>query len=159
LKISKQPKKIEAYQKVRSIAHAKNSGVLASQGLMPALHKMAKTISETNALLVEVEDFGLRHRMENSLELNLFRMIQELITNIIKHAEATKATIQLTQHETSLNILVEDNGKGFAMHKIRNLDNGMGLRTIEKRVEHLGGNFTIDSNMGKGTSIIIDIPI
>ncbi len=149
----------EAYQKIRGMAHSKNSGVMANQGLLPAVKKMTKIISETNTLKVSVEDFGLGERMENSLELTIFRMIQELMANIIKHAEATKATIQFTQHEDNLNIIVEDNGKGFDMAAVRRTESGMGLGTIEKRIEHLEGSFTVDSVRGKGTSILIDIPV
>ncbi len=149
----------KAYQKIRGMAHAKNSGVMANQGLLPAVQKMARTISETNALQVTVEDFGLTDRMENSLELTLFRILQELVANIIKHAGATKASIQFTQHEDQLNIIVEDNGKGFEMGKVKTTANGMGLTTIEKRIEHLEGSFTVDSVPGKGTSILIDIPV
>jgi signal transduction histidine kinase len=149
----------EAYQKVRSMAHSKNSGVMSDQGLLPAIKKMAQVITETNALEVMVEDFGMGDRLENSLELNLFRMIQELVANTIKHAEATKVTIQLTQHEDNLNIIIEDNGKGFNRSKVTTNHTGMGLTTIEKRVEHLEGNFTVDSVLGKGTSILIDIPV
>ncbi|MFS4493718.1 sensor histidine kinase [Maribacter sp. 2308TA10-17] len=149
----------KAYQKIRGMAHAKNSGVMANHGLLPAVQKMARTINETNALEVTVEDFGLADRMENSLELTIFRILQELMANIIKHAEATKASIQFTQHEDKLNIIVEDNGKGFDMSNIARSSNGMGLVTIEKRIEHLEGTFTVDSIKEKGTSILIDIPI
>ncbi|WP_340157371.1 sensor histidine kinase [uncultured Maribacter sp.] len=149
----------EAYQKVRGIAHRKNSGVMSSQGLLPAVKKMAQVISETNALEVSVEDFGMGERMENSLELSLFRTIQELVANTIKHAEATKLNIQISQYEDNLNIIIEDNGKGFDRSNLDKSKTGMGLTNIEKRIEHLEGNFTIDSVLGKGTSIIIDIPV
>lgn len=149
----------QAYQKVRSMAHSKNSGVMSDQGLLPAIKKMAQVITQTNALEVAVEAFGMGDRLENSLELNLFRMVQELVANAIKHADASKVTIQLTQHEDNLNIIIEDNGKGFDRSKIETDKTGMGLTTIEKRVEHLEGNFTIDSILGKGTAILIDIPV
>ena len=149
----------KAYQKIRGMAHAKNSGVMANQGLLPAVQKMARTINETSALEVSVEDFGLADRMENSLELTIFRILQELITNIIKHAQASKASIQFTQHEDKLNIIVEDNGSGFDMSTAKRNSSGMGLGTIEKRIEHLEGSFTVDSVLGKGTSILIDIPV
>ncbi|WP_396636462.1 sensor histidine kinase [Maribacter sp. R77961] len=149
----------EAYQKVRSMAHSKNSGVMSNQGLLPAVKKMAQVITETNALEVSVEAFGMGERLENSLELSLFRMVQELVANAIKHAEASTVSIQLTQHEDNLNIIIEDNGKGFDRSKIDTGKTGMGLTTIEKRVEHLEGNFTVDSVLGKGTSILIDIPV
>ncbi len=149
----------EAYQKIRGMAHSKNSGVMSDQGLLSAIKKMAQTISETNALEVTVEDFGLGERMENSLELSIFRMVQELVANAIKHAEASKVNIQLTQHEDNLNIIVEDNRKGFDLSNRDKKKPGMGLTNIEKRVEHLEGNFTVDSVLGKGTSILIDIPV
>jgi len=149
----------EAYQKIRGMAHSKNSGVMSDQGLLPALTKMARTISGTKVLDVKVEAFGLGERMENSLELSIFRMVQELVANAIKHAEASKVTIQLTQHEDTLNIIVEDNGKGFSYSKNRKNNMGMGLVNIEKRVEHLEGNFTVDSVLGRGTSILIDMPV
>lgn len=149
----------QAYQKVRGMAHSKNSGVMSDQGLLPAIEQMARVISETNAITVTVEAFGMGERMENSLELSLFRMVQELVANALKHAEATKIGIQLTQHEDNLNIIIEDNGKGFDRSKVHVNNTGMGLTTIEKRVEHLAGNFTIDSVLGKGTSILIDIPV
>ncbi|WP_299362629.1 sensor histidine kinase [Winogradskyella sp.] len=149
----------EAYQKVRSVAHAKNSGVIAKQGLLKAVKNMADKVSASNKLNIEVTDHGLDQRLENSLELTLFRMIQELITNVVKHAEATEATIHLTNHEDSINIMVEDNGKGFNPSQITKTKKGMGISSIDKRVEHLDGKLTIESENNKGTTIIIDIPI
>ena len=149
----------QAYQKIRGMAHSKNSGVMSDQGLLAAIKTMARTISKTNALQVTVEDFGMGERMENSLELTLFRMIQELVANAIKHAEATQVDIHLTQHEDNLNIIVADNGKGFDRSKLGANAAGMGLTNVEKRIEHLEGSFTIDSVLGKGTSILIDIPV
>ena len=148
----------EAYQKVRSIAHAKNSGVIAKQGLLKAVQNMADKISIASNIDIEVKDYGLENRLENSLEITIFRIIQELITNIIKHSRATQATINLTNHNDSLNIMIEDNGIGFNTSKISK-NNGMGIHSIEKRVEHLEGEITIESQPNNGTTIIIDIPL
>ncbi|MGB5943663.1 MAG: sensor histidine kinase [Leeuwenhoekiella sp.] len=149
----------EAYQKIRGMSHTKNSGVMASQGLLPTVRKMAKVLSETNTITVNVEAFGMEERLENSLELTIFRIVQELMTNIIKHANATEAQIHLTQHPESLNIIVEDNGKGMPLENVATDQKGMGLTNIEKRIELLDGNFTIDSVAGKGTSVLIDVPV
>jgi signal transduction histidine kinase len=149
----------EAYQKVRSVAHAKNSGVIAKQGLLVAVQNMANKISAANQLQVQVVDHGLDNRLENSLELTLFRIIQELVTNVIKHAEATEVTIHLTNHEDFINIMVEDDGKGFNPQQITKTNAGMGISSIDKRVEHLEGKLTIESEKNKGTTIIIDIPL
>ena len=149
----------EAYEKVRTVAHAKNSGVIAKQGLLKAINEMADNISASNTIKIDVLDHGLENRLENSLELTIFRIIQELITNIIKHAEATEATIHITNHEDSLNIMVEDNGKGFNPSQITKTNKGMGISSIDKRVEHLDGSMTIESEITKGTTVIIDIPL
>ena len=102
--------------------------------------------------------FGLDNRLENYLEITVFRITQELIPNIIKHAEATKSTINLSLYEKNLNIIIEDNGLGFDANKI-NFKNGMGLSSIKTRIVHLKGTFSIDATLGKGSSILIDIPI
>jgi len=148
----------EAYLKVRSIAHAKNSGVIANQGLLRALQIMAEKISSANKIRIEVVHYGLDTPLENSLEIAVFRMIQELTTNILKHAYASQATINISRHDNTLNIIVEDNGNGFDINKI-NLQNGMGLHSIKTRVEHIKGELVVDSTPSKGTTIIVNVPI
>ncbi len=149
----------EAYQKVRTVAHAKNSGVIAKQGLLKAVEQMAEKVSALNKITINVLDHGLDDRLENSLELTIFRIIQELTTNIIKHANASEANIHITNHEDALNIMVEDNGIGFNPSQITKTKKGMGISSIDKRVEHLHGTMTIESEPNKGTTIIIDIPL
>ena len=148
----------EAYIKVRSIAHAKNSGVIANEGLLVAIRIMADKISSADKIKIEVIDFGLNKRLKNSLEITIFRIIQELITNVIKHAEAKNATINISLYDENLNIIIEDDGKGFDFKKV-NFKKGMGISSIKTRIEHLKGTFKIDSTLEKGSSIIIDIPI
>ncbi|MGJ8745040.1 ATP-binding protein [Polaribacter sp.] len=148
----------EAYLKVRSIAHAKNAGVIANQGLLVAVKMMAEKISSADKITIEVVHFGLNKRLENSLEISIFRIIQELITNIIKHADAKNATINLSLFDKNLNIIIEDDGKGFDIKKV-NLKNGMGISSIKTRVSHLKGSFKVDATFGKGSSIIINVPV
>jgi signal transduction histidine kinase len=148
----------EAYQKVRGIAHAGNVGVNAKDGLLPAVKKFASKVSISNELKIEVKEHGMDQRLENSLEITVFRMIQELIANVIKHAHATEVVISLTHYDQSINLMVEDNGIGFDISQIKPQET-MGLHSIQKRMESLGGSVTVDSIPQKGTSIIIDIPI
>ena len=148
----------EAYKEVRSMAHLKNSGVIAKKGLLPAIKNLAKNASSTGQLEIEVQDFGFNEKLDTSMEITIFRIIQELVTNIIKHSEASEASISITQHKDMLSIIVEDNGKGFNTRNI-NTKVGMGLTSIEKRIEHLEGTLEVDSTPNKGTSILIDIPI
>ena len=148
----------EAYLKVRRIAHAKNAGVIANQGLLVAVQMMAEKISSADKIKIDVIDFGLNKRIENTIEISVFRIIQELITNTIKHSEAKNATINIAAYDNNLNIIIEDNGKGFDIDKV-NLKDGMGISSIKTRIAHLKGNFTVDSTLGKGSSVIINIPI
>lgn len=149
----------EAYQKVRNLAHYKNLGVIGNEGLVPAVRSMADKMSILNLLDINVIPFGLKERLDNQLEVGIFRMIQELCTNIIKHASANQVNIYITQHNHSdINIIIEDNGIGFDANKLKS-NTGMGLKNIEKKVEQMGGSFTIDSIPGKGTTIIIDLPL
>jgi signal transduction histidine kinase len=148
----------EAYSKIRAIAHAKNSGLIAKQGLLVAVQEMAEKMAIANEISISVWDHGLDTRLENSMELSLFRVVQELLANIINHAAATEVNIHITNHGETLNILVEDNGRGFNAKEI-GASAGMGLKSIDKRITALNGDLNIESEQGKGTVVIIDIPI
>lgn len=148
----------EAYQKVRRMAHAKNAGVFANEGLIPAIKKLADKMAIPGKLNFDVIDFGFNERLENTVEIAIFRMIQELATNIIKHSEATEATMHLTHHENNINIIIEDNGVGLVESTLNKAD-GMGLSNIKAKIKQMDGSFQVDSTPGKGTTIIIDIPI
>ncbi|WP_435415281.1 ATP-binding protein [Polaribacter aestuariivivens] len=148
----------EAYLKVRSIAHAKNAGVIAKQGLLFAIKMMADKIAVADKINIDVIDFGLDKPLENSLEITTFRIIQELITNVLKHAEAKNITINISLYDNELQIIIEDDGKGFDANAIDS-KKGMGITSIETRISHLNGTFEIDSTLGKGTSVLINIPL
>src|SRR5690606_8400595 len=120
--------------------------------------KMAEKISIPGKLQIQVVPFGFTERLENTLEIAIFRMVQELATNIIKHSQATEASVHLTNHDDNINIIIEDNGVGFDSTKM-NTAEGMGLSTMKKKVEQPNGSFSIDSTPGKGTTIIIDLAV
>lgn len=147
----------ETYQQVRNYAHQRNAGLKTSEGLVPSIKNFASKVSVGNNLVVQVEDHDMEGHLENSVEITIFRIVQELITNVIKHAQASEIIVHLTSFEDHINIMVEDNGKGFDPSIIKDND-GMGLASIIKRVEHLGGNVDIDSQSGSGTTVILNIP-
>lgn len=149
----------EAYQKIRHIANAKHCGMLANQGLLKALQHMAKDISSTHRTKVSIYENDFNQRLENYMELSLFRIIQELLNNVIQHAKATEVDIHINGHDDTLNIMVEDNGRGFDASRITKSQTGIGLKSIDRRVENLEGKMIIESRMGVGTSVIIDLPI
>ena len=145
---------------VRNISHNLLSGVLAKFGLLPALKDLTDRINESGGIKLNL----LFHNVENALngeqELQVYRIIQELISNILKHSQAKEATIQLIRNdeEKMVNLVVEDDGKGFDPLK-PSLSGGIGLSNLKARVSKLNGQFHIDSGKGAGTSISINIPI
>ncbi len=150
----------ETYQKVRYMAHTNQVSVMEQHGLITSLKLLTNKLSEAKQLNVEFNHYGFDKKIKSSLELNIFRIIQELITNIIKHAKATKITIDINMFEDILTIIIEDNGIGFKVDKVLNNKNkGMGLQNLKSRVEREKGTFSIESKEGKGTAIIIEIPL
>ncbi len=148
----------EAVVEVRRIAHNMQSGVLKNFGLLNAVQDLAETITQTGKLEVTVSNFGMKDRLPDDMEGKLFKVIQELVGNVLKHANATKLGISLYKKEDLLNIIVEDNGVGFNVAAVSD-KGGMGLKNITFRISELGGKCHFDSNEKVGTSVIIDIPI
>lgn len=146
----------EACEAVRKIAHNMVSGTLTKFGLIPALKELKQKVEETKMLQIELLAHGLDNRLDNTTEIQLYRIIQELLNNILKHANATEVTIQLLKRETDLNIMVSDNGVGF---DVTNKEyEGMGLKSIKARVAEMNGQVLIDSSKGNGATITIEIP-
>lgn len=148
----------EACEEVRKIAYNIQSSVLAKFGLLAELNKLAETISASKQLKVQVNAHGLDNRLENTIEVKIYRMIQELVSNVLKHADSSELTIQLNKHDKHLNIIVEDNGKGFDVQEVTQ-KSGMGLKNVESRIYGLGGTLNLDSSIGHGTTVSIDLTL
>lgn len=146
----------ETYDDVRKIAHSKSAGVLIRKGLVPAVESMAMKISETQKIESQVIGTGLEDRLENSVEIGVFRTIQELLSNAVKHSDASEVVVQITQHDDILNIIVEDDGLGFDP---KNIEWGLGYTNIQNRMDNLSGELTIDSSPGNGTTVILNVPV
>jgi len=144
----------ETYSEVRKIAHNKNTGALINKGLIPSMHVIAHQISSAGKLQVQVININVNQRVQNNIEIQVFRIIQELLTNIIKHADASEATIQFSEDNKVLNVMIEDNGKGF---NIDQTNYGFGLSNIEKRLKNINGDIVIDSTENYGTTVILNI--
>lgn len=148
-----------ASQEVRKIAHDMYSGILRNFGLVAAVEDMLNAIQKTGALDVNLIVTGFdKERLEASLEVTIYRVIQELVGNVLKHAEATELEIQLFRRKDGVNLVVEDDGRGFEPDNLGEKV-GMGLKSIESRVKSFNGELNIDSRISKGTIILIDIPI
>ena len=147
----------KACEEVRKISHEIHSGILSKFGLIAALEDLVETINNSKQIHVELNTHGISDRLNNDLQINVYRIIQELMNNILKHANASEVSIQLIQFENNLTIMVEDNGKGFKYNKENS--SGMGLKNIQSRVDKLNGEIDFDSTLGKGTTTTLNLPL
>lgn len=147
----------ETCVEVRRISHNLSTGMVSKMGLIAALRQLVATISSTGKFKIELNHDGDDLDVGGDTEVHLYRIIQEIISNAIKHSGADHISIQVTKHEKELNVIVEDDGKGFDLKQVKKDQKGIGLLNLESRVKHLGGELVIDSKKGRGTAIIIDI--
>ena len=140
---------------VRRTSHNLMPEILLENGLGRALQRYCANISN-DALQLSFLSVGVLQRQPAHFELALYRIAQELINNIVRHAGASQALVQLSQNGNVLALAVEDNGRGFATHA---LGGGTGLASITKRVEALNGQIEISSAMDKGTQVYIEFEL
>lgn len=145
-----------AVGEVRRISHDMEHGTLASFGLAAALEDLRDALDVPGRLRVELNTFGLDSRLEKRLEIAAYRMVQEAVSNALKHAKPGRLDIQVTRSPAYLNILVEDDGTGFDTEQAAP---GMGLSNLRARAAELGGTVDLDSRPGRGTTVVIDLPL
>lgn len=147
----------ESYQEVRKISHDLHSGVISRFGLVSAINDLRDSIQESSDLKIEFVHFNMEERLSLEIEVELFRIIQELLNNVLKHAEASEVSINLTRNMKNLSIIFEDNGKGFDLNQLNN--SGLGIQSVESRVQTLGGELKIDSALNRGSTFIVQLEI
>lgn len=148
----------DSVKEVRAVSHNMMPNTLIKLGLASAVREFITKLGNAPTLKVDLEIVGLDTRLENQVETVLYRVIQEIVNNIIKHAKASQISMQLIRHETELNIMIEDNGVGFDTKQLDNFE-GIGLKGIQTRIEFLNGSVHFDSSVGRGTTVIIDVPL
>lgn len=145
-------------QEMRRVAHNLMPEALFKFGLDATLREYCAGIANSGVLNIRYQSFGLESESpDQSISVSVYRIIQELINNIIKHAGARFAMVQLSKSGNLLLIDVEDDGKGFSPDGA-DQSRGMGWSNIRKRLEYLKGELNIHSGAGQGTSIHIEIP-
>jgi two-component system, NarL family, sensor kinase len=145
----------ESISEMRRVAHNMMPEALMKLGLQQALQDYCEGLSASQPFKINGEFYGLEKRMESSVEIVVYRIVQELLNNAVKHSGATTILAQVIRHDNNLSITVEDNGKGFNTVQA-DLAKGAGLKNIQSRVDYLKGQLDIKSTPGKGTSVHID---
>jgi len=139
----------QAVEETRTIAHNLVSGILSKFGLFVALRDLKNTIEGAGDVRVDLHIEAAEERFHSDFEINVYRIVQEVFSNALKHADPTVLTAHFTQNKTEILLIVSDDGRGFDPEEATL---GMGLKNIRSRVLKLGGTFQLDSKKGQGTS-------
>jgi signal transduction histidine kinase len=143
-------------QELRRIARNMMPETLRKFGLKTALKDLCGSLAHGN-LQIQFQSIGLSADIQPPVQLTIYRIVQELITNAIKHAEATEVLVQCLQSGNTVHITVEDNGKGFDVTTVQG--NGVGLANVRNRVEYLRGKLDIVSESKIGTTVTVEIHV
>ncbi|MFD0795370.1 ATP-binding protein [Mucilaginibacter litoreus] len=143
----------DAIKEMRRISHELTPAILEVSGLREAIMDVCRQFSPK--LEMDCKLIGFTSRIDKQLELAVYRIVQELVMNIIKHAKASKAVVLVEVFKKNVSIIVRDNGIGFSK-KIKN--EGIGLKTIQNKVNLLNGSFKLESNSGEDSVVTISIP-
>jgi len=148
---------VATLQDVRRLAVQLRPKALDDFGLVPALERLAETFSESSGISVELEARLGDERMPSDVETTVYRIVQEALTNIVKHAEATSVSILLVRRDTSIAAVVEDNGRGFEPSTVTS--DSLGIDGMRERVKLHEGRLTVETAPGSGTTIRIEVPL
>lgn len=147
----------DSIKEMRAVSHQMMPGAVVRSGLGNALKELIEKM-DSKALEINLNVEGLEYQPDEDVQIVLYRIFQECINNVIKHAKATKLFISLIQSPDSIDATIEDNGVGFNMADLTD-KHGIGLQNIRTRVNFLKGDIDISSARGKGTLIAFHIPL
>ncbi|MBS1935443.1 MAG: sensor histidine kinase [Bacteroidetes bacterium] len=147
----------ESCEEVRSLSHTMMPQAFVQSGLAGAVKNFIDKI-QTNNFQVVFNVEGNLESLDKNTELMIYRIIQECLQNIIKHANATKADISIIAGYKEIDVTIEDDGVGFNASLLENAE-GMGLKNIRSRIDFLNGELDLSSKPGEGTMIAFHIPV
>ena len=149
---------VATLQDVRRLAVELRPAALDDFGLVPALERLRDSISEQRQIAVEVQSDLDDKRLPAETETALYRIVQEALTNVVKHAEASRVTVLLRRpSDRYVELVIQDDGAGFDPNEVR--DGGLGLVGMRERVALLGGRLSVESSEGAGTMLRAEVPL
>ncbi|MGA7339009.1 MAG: ATP-binding protein [Terracidiphilus sp.] len=149
----------EVEKQLRRLSHELRPSILDDLGLLPAVEFLTNKISKSAELSIQIH-CTLKSRCTTAIETAMYRVIQEALTNIAKHAQAKNVEIRLRRVAKNLNCLIHDDGKGFDVPAVlsSSMHKGLGLIGMRERLNAVGGTLVIDSVVGRGTNLLVNIP-
>jgi signal transduction histidine kinase len=147
----------ESCKEVRQVSHNMMPNALLKRGLINAIKEFTQQL-DTSVLSINLHSQGLNMGLDSITETILYRVIQESVNNAIKHAAATELDISINNSDEGIDVLIEDNGRGFDTSLIGKVEDGLGLQNVISRITFLNGTVDWDSSPGNGTVVAIHIP-
>jgi signal transduction histidine kinase len=148
---------VDTLNDVRRLAVELRPKALDDFGLVPALERLTATFSEQTSIPVELEALFDDVRLPPAVETALYRIVQESLTNVIKHSRASRVSVLLTRKRDSVIAVIEDDGQGFDPDDVR--DGGLGLLGMRERIAILDGRLDVESSPSGGTSVVAEVPV
>jgi signal transduction histidine kinase len=148
-----------ALQTVRDISQLLHPALLDDLGLAAAIDWQARTFEARHGIRVDVQQDGVTKRLPREVELAAYRIVQEALTNVAKHSRASSCRITLRRQEANLDIVVEDDGRGFEPGDVTESQRGLGLVGMRERAALLSGRIAFESGGGTGTRVEVRLPV
>ncbi|HUE87796.1 MAG TPA: sensor histidine kinase, partial [Vicinamibacterales bacterium] len=148
-----------ALQTVRDISQLLHPALLDDLGLAAAIEWQARTFEARHGIRAEVQQDGMTSRLPREVELAAYRIVQEALTNVAKHSRASSCRITLRHHDANLEIVVEDNGRGFDPGEMLDPHRGLGIVGMRERAALLSGRVAFESGSGAGTRVNVRLPV
>ena len=147
----------ETIEATRTVSFSLAPSVLSDFGVVPAIRILTEQVSKMTNMTFNLQAEKI-NRLPEAIETSLYRITQEAIHNAVKYAKSTLINIQIFEDESVVKLIITDNGQGFDLKSVKKIMGGSGLKNMQARAELLNGIFKIQSKMGKGTVIKIEIP-
>lgn len=148
----------DAVYAVQKISKKLRPDILENLGFIDAVKSYCRTIEDSRSIKFNIKITGGKVRLGKEDELSIYRVIQEALTNVIRHSKADKCNITIKNSDGILNVLINDNGTGIDKKKISDI-NSLGIFSMKKRIKKVMGKLHIEGKPGKGTIISISVPI
>ena len=147
---------------MRDLAYDQRPPIMDQLGLIRSVFQYCEEFSQKTGVEVDFHSAGMDEiRLDFDTEINLYRLIQETLINIEKHADASRVTIRLVASFPNIILRIADNGKGFPVESRLNTafsEKRMGIRSMQERVDLLHGKWKIESRLNEGTKIFVEVP-
>jgi signal transduction histidine kinase len=146
---------------IHAFARDLRPAALDDLGLIPALHSFTKSLLKQSGIRITLKVSAAVEQLDNSKRTVLYRVAQEALTNVVKHAQASEVGVEIVRLDDAVTLSIQDNGKSFHVERLlyNPKNNRLGLLGMRERVEMVGGSFRVQSARGQGTTVHASIPI